>query len=147
MQSLRTRKPSDGGPNTLRKPSMRRGGARGQISGPVQQDDAEGGVRKGSIGGTASSGTTRDMRKSRLDDKIKKRMSMRYADGPRMPDSIPDMPSLPLAAHDGGRRERDRERVMLQDPNRISAAETLDLQIFGAENFDPDGCKSKYCLV
>lgn len=70
-------------------------------------------------------------RKSRVDDKIKKRMSMRYndADAPRY--SVPDVPALP-----GSRNTRGSERdVVREDPRAV------DIDILQQDNFDPDACK------
>ncbi|KZV86381.1 hypothetical protein EXIGLDRAFT_681055 [Exidia glandulosa HHB12029] len=133
MQSLRTRKPSEGA-STLRKPSTRnklaKPGAGGrEISAPIKAPGV--GLRGGAgVGGDANA------RKSRLDDKIKKRMSMRYADGPRMREDVPDMPSLPAGVGATRREPRLSEREpQLRDSRK---SDELDLSAMSAENFDPD---------
>lgn len=68
----------------------------------------------------------RDARKSRVDDKIKKRMSMRYADADTMPGgAAPDVPSLPTGS---------RSAQVRDDPRAV------DIGILEKDDFDPDTC-------
>ena len=98
-----------------------------------------------------------DSRKSRVGDKIKKRMSMRYADisTPAMPD-IPSMPSMPILEETweeprsvprldderiaGPVRPRgdgsQRRREIVEEDSRGS-----DVELLTRENFDPDACE------
>lgn len=129
MQSLRTRRPSQNKGGKLSKSS----------NAPATDSPAK--------------KQSKDVRKSRVDDRIKKRMSMRYADISGPTDvSVPDMPSIPLGLRPGNRddgssvgrgsaageegksgrregKERDRE-----DP-RIAEKKMLD-----KDDFDADAC-------
>jgi hypothetical protein len=112
MQSLRTRRPS---PKQPAQPTAK-----------LQQRQRK---------------TLKDPRKSRVDDKIKKRMSMRYADisAPTGLD-IPAVPGLPnrTSIRPGG---RDQDEIV-QD--RVSAKEdpwAPDKQLLEAEDFDADACE------
>lgn len=120
MQSLRTRRPSAG-----QKPARQ----------PTK-------LAKGSA--KSRSGSTR---KSRVDDKIKKRMSMRYADiSAPTGVSVPPVPSLPIgtfglgAGGAGiGAGGRDEEGVRDEREAREDPRET-DLKALENEVFDPDTC-------
>lgn len=117
MQSLRTRRPAE------RAPSQK----------TLKQQPSK--LAKA----TTTKRTT--SRKSRVDDKIKKRMSMRYADisGPTDA-SVPPMPSLPIgASRSTGRDDEDDEAV--REP-QILREETrdMDMQELERDNFDPDAC-------
>ncbi|EIW87188.1 hypothetical protein CONPUDRAFT_149220 [Coniophora puteana RWD-64-598 SS2] len=86
MQSLRSRRPSAAGG--------------GSTSGPSSTPKRSGTTK------LAKAPTLRNpnpARKSTVDDKIKKRMSLRYAEisAPSFPDSVPAMPSLPSALRPG----------------------------------------------
>jgi exocyst complex component 8 len=86
----------------------------------------------------------RDVRKSRVDDKIKKRMSMRYADisAPTGLD-IPSVPSLPSALRIGGESEQDE---VVRDRNSIvEDPRANDKRILEREDFDADACKWDFC--
>lgn len=94
-----------------------------------------------------SSASAKDVRKSRVDDRIKKRMSMRYADisGPTNA-SVPPMPTVPMSLRPGvigtvkeevqsddGASKKEKEKY--EDP-RIADRKMLD-----KEDFDPDACE------
>lgn len=84
--------------------------------------------------------------KSRVDDKIKKRMSMRYADisGPTAI-NVPDVPALPSIHHVTARRGNDEAmEEMLGDVEQVRAAAD-DNQLLDAEGFDPDACV--WCIL
>jgi hypothetical protein len=88
----------------------------------------------------------RDVRKSRVDDKIKKRMSMRYADisAPNVLD-IPSVPSLPSALRIGGDSEQDE---VLRDRNSIvQDPRANDKSILEREDFDADACEWSSCYT
>ncbi|KAF8314536.1 hypothetical protein DL93DRAFT_2058184 [Clavulina sp. PMI_390] len=80
-----------------------------------------------------------DARKSRVGDKIKKRMSMRYADISD-PVGIPDVPAMPT-----------QEEILDYDNSNAGAgirigaraAITIDKEAMQQERFDPDACS--YC--
>ena len=84
---------------------------------------------------------SKDARKSRVDDKIKKRMSMRYADisGPTGNVSIPSVPALPIGLRPGPSKEQEEEIV----PERTLSKEDVkaaENQLLDADTFDPDAC-------
>ncbi|KAK0466198.1 exo84 subunit/exocyst complex component [Desarmillaria tabescens] len=82
----------------------------------------------------------RDARKSRVDDKIKKRMSMRYADisGPTEL-NVPPMPSIPTVGviTDGFQNEVVGEKIGTRDDGAAVAAEN-DKKLLDKDDFDPD---------
>lgn len=97
--------------------------------------------------GAAPTPRPRDTRKSRVDDKIKKRMSMRYADISAPTDlNVPSVPRLPVGISSAGGRQgggvsreqdemvRDRSEVR-EDPG------AADKRILDKEDFDPDACE------
>ena len=118
MQSLRTRRPSDG-KNPSKQP---------------QQTQKLSKTPSRRAGGNA--------RKSRVDDKIKKRMSMRYADISSPTEaSVPAVPSLPIGVRPGLYRPQDeivrpRETQPREDPRET------DLKMLDQDAFDPDACMS-----
>lgn len=121
MQSLRTRRPSTG-----QKPSRQ----------PTKLAKAPVKARSGST------------RKSRVDDKIKKRMSMRYADISAPTDaSVPAVPSLPIGSFGlgagvvgmGAGRGMDEEGVRDEREAREDPREG-DMRALESEKFDPDAC-------
>ena len=116
MQSLRTRKPSEHRPKGQARPNA----TKQQRPGP--------GVGR---------------RATRVDDKIKKRMSMRYADisGPTDA-SIPAVPVIPLALRAGviapietDEPVRERELVNKEEQREV------ELRMLDKEDFDPDACE------
>ncbi|KLO20158.1 hypothetical protein SCHPADRAFT_816745 [Schizopora paradoxa] len=133
MKSLRTR------------PSQ---GARRQKTTKPPQKLAK--APSGASSGT-SSGAKRSIstaRKSRVDDKLKKRMSMRYADisGPTFADgNIPAVPTIPLGRYNSGRGGTstgadDDEGVRdLKDAEEVKEeVRRADLTAMENEEFDPD---------
>ncbi|KIO06982.1 hypothetical protein M404DRAFT_998422 [Pisolithus tinctorius Marx 270] len=109
MQSLRTRRPSDS-----RQPIKR------------------------SISKLAKSPSTRqNARKSTVDDKIKKRMSLKYAEISSPTDvSVPAVPSIPIGLRPGVARDPDeivRDVAEVKEDPRLADQRLLDKQ-----NFDPD---------
>ncbi|KAJ6609351.1 hypothetical protein B0H10DRAFT_2225991 [Mycena sp. CBHHK59/15] len=77
----------------------------------------------------------RDARKSRVDDKIKKRMSMRYADIPTDL-SVPPIPAMPGVP--GGTPGREQDEVVM---DRTAAREDRgadDTKLLDKDDFDPD---------
>lgn len=93
--------------------------------------------------------SNRDTRKSKVDDRIKKRMSMRYADisGPTEL-SIPDVPSLPVGIAASANRRRPGEQEELVADRSVGADESRradDLErMLDDDNFDPDACMSSF---
>lgn len=117
--------------------------------------------RKGArpAGGVPGSGSTRltkgtgagprqtpARKNTKVDDRIKKRMSMRYADisNPTEPSGIPDMPSIPggigITGQAGRFRARDeavRDRSLSKDDIRVVQD---DKKLLDSKEFDPDAC-------
>lgn len=93
--------------------------------------------------------TPRDRGKNRIDDKIKKRMSTRYADisSPTQLSGVPPMPSLmglipagEKAALGGREGEEDvRDRTGTKDDVKSVSD---DKKLLSAEDFDPAACES-----
>lgn len=131
MQSLRTRKPSEAR-------------SRGQKSGGNK-------LAKSGEGAVAR-------RATRVDDKIKKRMSMRYADISSPTNvSVPPLPTIPLALRPGlgpgtsGKRDATDyaytgERDEGERGERVGKEETreADLRMLDQDKFDPDACE--WCI-
>lgn len=84
----------------------------------------------------------RDVRKSRVDDKIKKRMSMRYADISLPTDipPIPVVPPLPTPSPVSFHPTRDSPRH--NDKLQRGAISPDDKKLLSSEDFDPDACTS-----
>ena len=84
-------------------------------------------------------------RKSRVDDKIKKRMSMRYAEisGPTPVGGIPAVPSLPAGM--GAPRAFREQDELVREPKDKAAQEKQakedDKKILDDDNFDADACE------
>ena len=79
------------------------------------------------------------VRKSRVDDKIKKRMSMRYNDGDLRSSAYRGTPEVPALPGGGGGRGSTRvlsEREMVREDPRA-----VDIDILQQDGFDPDACK------
>jgi exocyst complex component 8 len=82
---------------------------------------------------------------SRVDDKIKKRMSTRYADISGPTDvNVPPMPSVPAALRPGERRGGDeavRRRVDYDDDDvQQPKVAPDDNKLLDKDDFDPDDC-------
>jgi len=83
------------------------------------------------------------LRKSRVDDKIKKRMSMRYNDGGGAGDfrssaynGVPEVPPLPgSGGARGSTRVLSEREVVREDPRAV------DIDILQQDGFDPDACE------
>jgi len=80
------------------------------------------------------------VRKSRVEDRIKKRMSMRYNDGdPRASAyrgsaaGVPDVPALPGGSR--GTRVLSEREMVRADPRAV------DIDILQQDGFDPDACE------
>ena len=118
MQSLRTRKPAEARPRGQNK-----------LARPGPRD------------GLARKST-------RVDDKIKKRMSMRYADISSPTNTlIPAVPTIPLALRPGGfaKIEEDvygyRGGDAEDESRREEEARAADLRMLDQDRFDPDTCE------
>lgn len=83
--------------------------------------------------------TAPNARKSRVDDKIKKRMSMRYADISSPTDlNVPAMPPMPGLPRPTAGREQD-EVVMDRNAGREDRG-IDDKKLLDKDDFDPDSC-------
>jgi exocyst complex component 8 len=87
----------------------------------------------------------RDARKSRVDDKIKKRMSTRYADISAPTDlagAIPPVPTIPIASEQFLQQQQPRiAQHLVSEPEEIKAdSHVSDRKILEDEHFDPDAC-------
>ena len=114
MQSLRTRKPSESRP----KGSQRQGTIR--KPNPAARDP--------------------DRRATRVGEKMKKRMSMRYADISGPTDAlVPDVPSLPIGLRTGAYRQQGQEeQAYTEEPKEDPRA--AELKLLDKDDFDPDAC-------
>ncbi|KAI0937467.1 hypothetical protein AcV5_005372 [Taiwanofungus camphoratus] len=95
--------------------------------------------RKGQrTGGRLTKPGPRDGRRStRVDDKIKKRMSMRYADISSPTDAaVPAVPSLPIGVLPAPIQERDEGRRGPRQPKED--LRDSELRLLDKDNFDPD---------
>lgn len=83
-------------------------------------------------------GSRSDTRKSRVDDRIKKRMSMRYADisGPV---DVPPMPPMPTFQAGGGEAE-DAVYTAKATREEVRATED-DKKLLDQDEFDPEACE------
>jgi hypothetical protein len=89
----------------------------------------------------------KNVRKSRVDDKIKKRMSTRYASisSPTPADATPSVPTIPLGLRGPDLdiiREKD-EIVQQQAPSKEDLR-AMENKLLDVEEFDPDACA---CVV
>jgi len=93
--------------------------------------------------------TPRDRSKNRIDDKIKKRMSTRYADisSPTQLSGVPAMPSLMGLIPAGQRpevsgREGEEDLRDRSGTKDDAKAASDDKKLLSAEDFDPAACAS-----
>jgi len=91
---------------------------------------------------------TRERSKNRIDDKIKKRMSTRYAEisSPTQLTVIPGIPSMMglIPAGEGAVSPRDPDEDVRHgaDSREEAKAALDDKKLLSAEDFDPAACKS-----
>lgn len=111
MQSLRTRKPSEARPKGQRQGTIRTARPPNAV------------VRKSTW----------------VDDKIKKRMSMRYADISAPTDAtVPAVPSLPIGIRPGQFRGPDEAIILTEEPQEDP--KISELRLLDDDKFDPDAC-------
>lgn len=126
-KSLRTRRAPAGGEQSAKAPP--------RAPGP----------RPSAPGRTLSK--ARDTRKSRVDDRIKKRMSTRHADisSPTDAMGIPSMPALPAGLarmptlNAGQMEDGEAEADLIVSP-RTAAAKEIEMKMLDSKQFDPDAC-------
>jgi hypothetical protein len=81
--------------------------------------------------------SSKDARKSKVGDKIKKRMSMRYADISAPTGGVPPMPAFNLQ----DLQASIQDETILHDPDdTFDDIKTIDTSVLQEENFDPDAC-------
>ncbi|KAH7916378.1 hypothetical protein BJ138DRAFT_995706 [Hygrophoropsis aurantiaca] len=109
MQSLRTRRPSESR-QVKRQPS--------KLAKQQQQ-------------------VNKNVRKSTVDDKIKKRMSLRYAEISAPTEAaVPAVPTIPIGLRPGAARDPDE---LVQNSEQVKEDYKLaDQKLLDADNFDPD---------
>ena len=113
MQSLRTRKPSESRP----KGSQRQGTIR--KPNPAARDP--------------------DRRATRVGEKMKKRMSMRYADISAPTDaSVPDVPAIPIGMRATSSSYTQEEQRFTEEPREDPMLS--ELRLLDKDDFDPDAC-------
>lgn len=79
----------------------------------------------------------KNVRKSTVDDKIKKRMSLRYAEISAPTEaSVPDVPSVPIGLRPGA--VRDPDELVLERANIREDPKAIDQRLLDKEDFDPD---------
>ncbi|RPD64554.1 hypothetical protein L227DRAFT_571032 [Lentinus tigrinus ALCF2SS1-6] len=112
MQSLRTRKPSESRP--------------------------KGAPRQGTIRKPNPAARDPERRATRVGEKMKKRMSTRWANISGPSDAlVPDVPSLPIGLREGSYRQQSQEEQRLtEEPQEDPRA--AELKLLDKDNFDPD---------
>jgi hypothetical protein len=79
----------------------------------------------------------KNVRKSTVDDKIKKRMSLRYAEISAPTEaSVPDVPSVPIGLRPGA--VRDPDELVLERASIREDPKAIDQRLLDKEDFDPD---------
>ena len=112
MQSLRTRKPSESQPKVAQRQGTRR-------PNPVARDA--------------------ERRATRVGEKMKKRMSMRYADISLPTDAvIPDVPALPMGMRGSYRGQGQEQLRFTEEP--AEDPKLAELRLLDQDQFDPDAC-------
>ncbi|RDX44306.1 hypothetical protein OH76DRAFT_1409275 [Lentinus brumalis] len=112
MQSLRTRRPSESRP--------------------------KGAQRQGTIRKPNPAARDPERRATRVGEKMKKRMSMRYADISAPTDAlVPDVPSLPIGMRAGQYMQQSQdEQIITEEPKEDPR--TAELKLLDRDDFDPD---------
>jgi exocyst complex component 8 len=99
-------------------------------------------ARKGPKPGTIK--LNKNVRKSRIDDKIKRRMSTRYAtiSAPTPADATPpSVPTIPLGLRGPSLDVvRERDEVVYQQPLSREDIRAAENRLLDVEGFDPDAC-------
>jgi hypothetical protein len=99
-------------------------------------------ARKGPKPAAKLSKPDKNARKSRVDDKIKKRMSMRYAiSSPTPADAAPSVPTIPLGLR-GPDLDiiREKDEVAQQHAPSKEDLRAMENRLLDVEEFDPDAC-------
>lgn len=84
--------------------------------------------------------TRQNVRKSTVDDKMKKRMSLRYAEiSSPTGASLPAVPTIPLGLRPGA--PRDPDEIVLDVAQVKEDPRALDQRLLDRVDFDPNGCE------
>jgi hypothetical protein len=104
-------------------------------------------ARKGPKPAAKLSKPDKNVRKSRVDDKIKKRMSTRYASisSPTPADATPSVPTIPLGLR-GPDLDiiREKDEIAQQQAPSKEDLRVMENRLLDVEEFDPDACA---CVV
>jgi exocyst complex component 8 len=84
-----------------------------------------------------------DARKSRVDDKIKRRMSMRYADisVPQPTENVPALPSIPAGFKPVHSRSDSQASLKITREKQQEDARVAENKLLDKQEFDPDVCE------
>lgn len=106
-------------------------------------------TRKPTIGPPLPAGQPipRGAPKSRVDDRIKKRMSMRYAELVVSPMDIPPIPGLPSGSGAEEMMSLGAGMDMMNGPRGTGGKALNDKKILEDERFDPDSCELTSALI
>jgi len=106
----------------------------GKSTGPkLQKQSSSRNVRRGNT----------DARKSRVDDKIKRRMSTRYADisVPQPTENVPALPSVPAGLRSTHERSESQGSLRIKREKQKEDARTAENKLLDKQDFDPDVCE------
>ena len=84
-----------------------------------------------------------DVRKSRVDDKIKRRMSMRYADisVPQPTENVPALPSIPAGFKPTHSQSESQGSSRIKREKHQEDARVAENKLLDKQEFDPDVCE------
>ena len=90
-----------------------------------------------------------DARKSRVDDKIKRRMSMRYAEisVPQPTENVPALPSIPAGFKSSHARAESQGSIRIKREKQKEDARAAENKLLDKQDFDPDVCTCGWSLV
>jgi len=85
----------------------------------------------------------KDARKSRVDDKIKRRMSMRYADisVPQPTENVPALPNIPAGFRPTHAQTESEGSIRIKREKQKEDARTAENRLLDKQDFDPDVCE------
>ena len=90
-----------------------------------------------------------DARKSRVDDKIKRRMSMRYADisVPQPTENVPALPSVPAGFKPSHSRSESQGSLRIKREKQQEDARVAENKLLDKQDFDPDVCECETAFL
>ena len=85
----------------------------------------------------------KDARKSRVDDKIKRRMSTRYADisVPQPTENVPALPSVPAGFRPSHAQMESEGSIRIKREKQKEDARAAENRLLDKQDFEPDSCK------